>query len=92
VDNGSGYKFYHSKKGLIESRDAIFLKNINQITPTDALKFFQDIEDPSIYSPLNSRHETDLQLSRSIKRKFDNLSHMDTEDKNSRVKDKGNHQ
>jgi len=82
VDNGSGYKFYHSKKGLIESRDAIFLKNINQITPTDALKFFQDIEDPSIYSPLNSRHETDLQLSRSIKRKFDNLSHMDTEDKN----------
>jgi len=40
VDNCSGYRFYHSKKGLIESRDAIFLENTNQITPTDELTFF----------------------------------------------------
>jgi hypothetical protein len=68
---------------LIESRDIVFLENINQITPTDELTFFQVIEDPSIYSPLNNTHETDLQLSGSIKKKSDDLSHMNTEDKNS---------
>jgi hypothetical protein len=40
--------------------------------------FFQDIE-----PPLNNSHERDLQLSGSIKRKSDDLSYMDTEDKNS---------
>jgi len=64
---------------LIESKDDIFLKNTNQITPTDELTFFEDIERPSIYSPLHKRY---LQLSGSIKRKSNNLSHMDTEDKN----------
>jgi hypothetical protein len=68
---------------LIESRDVVFLENTNQITPIEKLTFFQDVERPSIYYPLNNTHERDLQISRSIKRKSDDLYHMDTEDKNS---------
>jgi hypothetical protein len=41
VENGSGYRFYHSEKGLIESRDAVFLENTNQINPMDEIRLLQ---------------------------------------------------
>ena len=31
--NGSGYRFYHKDKGLIESKDAIFIEDVKQTTP-----------------------------------------------------------
>ena len=33
VENGSGYRFFHSDKGLIESRDAVFIEDTKLITP-----------------------------------------------------------
>jgi hypothetical protein len=45
VENGSGYRFYHSKKGLIESHDVVFLEQTNQIIPIDHIKFFQEAKD-----------------------------------------------
>jgi transposase InsO family protein len=42
VENSSGYRFYHFEKGLIESRDAIFLENLDQITPMENVKLLED--------------------------------------------------
>jgi hypothetical protein len=44
VENDSGYRFYHSEKGLIESRDAVFLENSDQITPTKNIRLLEDKE------------------------------------------------
>lgn len=34
LDNISGYRFYHNKKGLIERRDAIFVV-VKQVNPLE---------------------------------------------------------
>jgi hypothetical protein len=38
VENGSGYRFFHSDKGLIESRDAVFIEDTKLITPLEQIK------------------------------------------------------
>ena len=38
VQKGSGYRFYNKGKGLIESRDAIFLESTNPITPLEEIR------------------------------------------------------
>jgi hypothetical protein len=44
VENDSGYRFYHSEKGLIESRDDVFLENSNQITSMENIRLLEDEE------------------------------------------------
>ena len=44
VQNGSGYRFYNQEKGLIESRDAIFLESTNQITPLEEIRLLEDLD------------------------------------------------
>ena len=43
VQNGSGYRFYNQKKGLIENRDAIFLESTNQITQLVEIRLLEDL-------------------------------------------------
>ena len=38
VENGSGYRFFHSEKGLIESRDAVFIEDTKLIAPLEQIK------------------------------------------------------
>uniref|UniRef100_A0A2N9EKJ9 CCHC-type domain-containing protein n=1 Tax=Fagus sylvatica TaxID=28930 RepID=A0A2N9EKJ9_FAGSY len=38
VENGSRYRFFHSDKGLIESRDAVFIEDTKLITPLEQIK------------------------------------------------------
>uniref|UniRef100_A0A2N9EP82 Integrase catalytic domain-containing protein n=1 Tax=Fagus sylvatica TaxID=28930 RepID=A0A2N9EP82_FAGSY len=38
VENGSGYRFFHPDKGLIESRDAVFIEDTKLITPLEQIK------------------------------------------------------
>ena len=38
VENGSAYRFFHSDKGLIESRDAVFIEDTKLITPLEQIK------------------------------------------------------
>jgi hypothetical protein len=38
VENGSGYRFFHSVKRLIESRDVVFMKDTKLITPLEQIK------------------------------------------------------
>ena len=42
--NGSGYRFYHKDKGLIESKDAIFIEDVKQTTPLEELKLLEEQE------------------------------------------------
>ena len=50
VENGSGYRFFHSDKGLIESRDTVFIESTNQITPIDQVKLLDD----DVTSPIDN--------------------------------------
>ena len=43
VQNGSGYRIYNQDKGLIESRDDIFLESTNQITPLEEIRLQEDL-------------------------------------------------
>jgi hypothetical protein len=76
VENGSGYRFYHPEKGLIESCDDVFLEQTNKIIPIEEIKFFQ--EDDNSINPTNTnlqdQLQTDPQISGRIKRKSDDLS------------------
>ena len=38
VENGNGYRFFHPDKGLIESRDAVFIEDTKLITPLEQIK------------------------------------------------------
>jgi hypothetical protein len=38
VENGGGYRFFHLDKGLIESRDAVFIEDTKLITPLEQIK------------------------------------------------------
>uniref|UniRef100_A0A2N9GSY4 CCHC-type domain-containing protein n=1 Tax=Fagus sylvatica TaxID=28930 RepID=A0A2N9GSY4_FAGSY len=38
VENGSGYRFFHSDKRLIESRDVVFMEDTKLITPLEQIK------------------------------------------------------
>ena len=38
VENGSGYRFFHLDKGLIESRDSVFIEDTKLITPLEQIK------------------------------------------------------
>ena len=37
MENGSGYRFYHSDKGLIESKDVVFIEDTKLITPLEQI-------------------------------------------------------
>ena len=76
MENGRGYRFYHYKKGLIESHDVVFLKQTNQIIPIDHINFFQEAEDSITLANthLQDQQETDPHISGRIKRKSDDLS------------------
>ena len=43
VENGNGYRFYNSEKGLIESKD-VFLENSEQITPMENIRLLKGEE------------------------------------------------
>lgn len=45
VENGSGYKFFHYERGLIVSRDAVFIETTNMITPIEDTKLLEDMQD-----------------------------------------------
>jgi hypothetical protein len=77
IENGSGYRFYHSDKGLIESRDAVFLENTNKIIPLDEIRLLQK-EDHECQTHQN----IDLQNSGS-KRKSSNLHNLATNNEKS---------
>ena len=49
MKNGSGYRFYHPEKGLIESRDAIFLESTNQVTPLKQVRLLEDLDNEKQY-------------------------------------------
>ena len=38
MENGSRYSFFHSDKGLIESRDVVFIEDTKLITPLEQIK------------------------------------------------------
>jgi hypothetical protein len=38
VENGSKYRFFHPDKGLIESKDVVFIKDTKLITPLEQIK------------------------------------------------------
>jgi hypothetical protein len=38
VENGSGYRFFHSDKRLIESKDVVFIEDTKLITPLEQIK------------------------------------------------------
>ena len=42
--NGSGYRFYHKDKCLIESKDEIFIEDVKQTTPLEELKLLEEQE------------------------------------------------
>lgn len=43
-DNGSGYHFYSLEKGLIQSRDVLFLETTNVVIPSKQMKLLKDSE------------------------------------------------
>ena len=61
MENGGGYRFYHLEKGLIESRDVIFLEQTNQIIPIDHIRLFKEVENSITLTNTNlqDQQETD---------------------------------
>lgn len=51
-DDGSGYHFYNSEKGLIESRDQLFFETTNVVIPSKQMKL---LEDSSVYPLYKSK-------------------------------------
>jgi hypothetical protein len=56
MENGSGYRFYHPEKGLIESRDAIFLKSTNQVTPLEQVRLLEDLDNEKQYQYADAKN------------------------------------
>ena len=46
MENDSGYRFYHSEKGLVESRDTAFMETTNLVTPIDQI--FKLLDDTQV--------------------------------------------
>ncbi|GMP88605.1 hypothetical protein CsSME_00040528 [Camellia sinensis var. sinensis] len=57
VENESGYRFYHPERGLIESRDAIFIESIDLVTLIEQIELLSEVsQDSSLPSLSHSPH------------------------------------
>uniref|UniRef100_A0A2N9F1D9 Reverse transcriptase Ty1/copia-type domain-containing protein n=1 Tax=Fagus sylvatica TaxID=28930 RepID=A0A2N9F1D9_FAGSY len=63
VENGSGYRFFHTDKGLIESRDAVFIEDTKLITPLEQIKKLLQVEPEESDSHANDFSNKDLENS-----------------------------
>uniref|UniRef100_A0A2N9FQW6 CCHC-type domain-containing protein n=1 Tax=Fagus sylvatica TaxID=28930 RepID=A0A2N9FQW6_FAGSY len=63
VENGSGYRFFHSDKGLIESRDAVFIEDTKLITPLEQIKKLLHAESEESDSHASDFSDKDLENS-----------------------------
>jgi hypothetical protein len=63
VENGSGYRFFHSDKGLIEIRDAISIEDTKLITLLDQIKKLLQAEPEESDSHTSDFFDKDLENS-----------------------------
>jgi hypothetical protein len=61
--NGSGYRFFHPDKGLIESKDAVFIEDIELITPLEQIKKLLHVEPEESDSHASDFSDKDLENS-----------------------------
>jgi hypothetical protein len=64
VENRSGYRFFHSDKGLIESRDVIFIEDTELITPLEQIKKLLHAEPEESDSHASNFSDKNLENSR----------------------------
>jgi hypothetical protein len=62
VENGSGYRFFHSDKGLIESRDAVFVEDTKLITPLEQINKLLHAESEESDSHASDFSDKDLRI------------------------------
>jgi hypothetical protein len=62
VENGSGYRFFHSDKGLIESRDAVFIEDTKLITPLEQINKLLHAESEESDSHASDFSDKDLRI------------------------------
>ena len=63
VENGSAYRFFHSDKGLIESRDAVFIEDTKLITPLEQIKKLLHAESEELDPHVSVFSDKDLENS-----------------------------
>ena len=62
VENGSGYRFFHSDKGLIESKDAVFIEDTKLITPLEQINKLLHAESEESDSHASDFSDKDLRI------------------------------